>query len=152
MDNKYTMTFDIEDQEYVLLEPGEYEFTVDSIDYGDYDGGPKIPKCGKVIVNMHIDTENGRAFLKNNFYICKEASGMIASFMKSIGLIKEGQRTFTIPNWDSLPGKKGLVKTSQRMYNGNYYNNVDYFVAPKKSAAEKPKASKKKASWDDTEW
>jgi len=135
-DSKYTMTFDIEEQEYVLLAPGEYEFTVDSVDFGDFNGSDKIPACGKVTVNIHVDTDKGRAFLNNNFYVCKEAAGMIAAFFKCIGMIKEGQKTFT-PDWDHIKGKKGIVKTSQREYKGNMYNQVDRFVAPRKDTKKK---------------
>lgn len=135
-DNKYTMTFDIEEQEYVLLAPGEYEFTVDSVDFGDFNGSDKIPACGKVTVNIHVDTDKGKAFLNNNFYVCKEAAGMIAAFFKCIGMIKEGQKTFS-PDWDHIKGKKGIVKTSQREYKGNMYNQVDRFVAPRKDTKKK---------------
>ena len=135
-DSKYTMTFDIEEQEYVLLAPGEYEFTVDSVDFGDFNGSDKIPACGKVTVNIHVDTDKGKAFLNNNFYVCKEAAGMIAAFFKCIGLIKEGQKTFS-PDWDHIKGKKGIVKTSQREYKGNMYNQVDRFVAPRKDTKKK---------------
>ncbi len=135
-DSKYTMTFDIEEQEYVLLAPGEYEFTVDSVDFGDFNGSDKIPACGKVTVNIHVDTDKGKAFLNNNFYVCKEAAGMIAAFFKCIGMIKEGQKTFS-PDWDHIKGKKGIVKTSQREYKGNMYNQVDRFVAPRKDTKKK---------------
>jgi len=144
--SKYAMEFEVEDQEYVLLKPGEYDFVVDSVDYGDYNGSAKIPACGMVTVNLHVDTDKGRAFLRNNFYVCKECAGLIAAFFKCIGDLKEGQKTF-VPDWDKLPGKTGLVKTSQREYNGNLYNNVDRFLAPKKAPA---KAQKK--AWSDTEW
>ena len=135
-DSKYTMTFDIEEQEYVLLAPGEYEFTVDSVDFGDFNGSDKIPACGKVTVNIHVDTDKGKAFLNNNFYVCKEAAGMIAAFFKCIGMIKEGQKTFS-PDWDHIKGKKGIVKTSQREYKGNMYNQVDRFIAPRKDSKKK---------------
>ena len=135
-DSKYTMTFDIEEQEYVLLAPGEYEFTVDSVDFGDFNGSDKIPACGKVTVNIHVDTDKGKAFLNNNFYVCKEAAGMIAAFFKCIGMIKEGQKTFS-PDWDHIKGKKGIVKTSQREYKGNMYNQVDRFIAPRKETKKK---------------
>lgn len=135
-DSKYTMTFDIEEQEYVLLAPGEYEFTVDSVDFGDFNGSDKIPACGKVTVNIHVDTDKGKAFLNNNFYVCKEAAGMIAAFFKCIGMIKEGQKTFS-PDWDHIKGKKGIVKTSQREYKGNMYNQVDRFIAPRKDTKKK---------------
>ena len=135
-DSKYTMTFDIEEQEYVLLAPGEYEFTVDSVDFGDYNGSDKIPACGKVTVNIHVDTDKGKAFLNNNFYVCKEAAGLIAAFFKCIGMIKEGQKTFS-PDWDHIKGKKGIVKTSQREYKGNMYNQVDRFIAPRKDSKKK---------------
>lgn len=144
--NKYAIEFEVEEQEYVLLEPGEYQFTIDSVDYGDYNGSSKIPPCGMVIVNLHVDTDKGRAFLMNRFYVCKECSGLIAAFFKSVGDLKDGQRTF-VPDWDKLPGKTGLVKTTQREYNGNLYNNVERFLAPKKKAAP----AKKKA-WSDAEW
>ena len=146
--SKYNMEFDVEEQEYVLLEPGEYEFTVDSVEYGDYNGSSKIPPCGKVTVSIHVDTELGKAYLSNNFYICRECAGLIAAFFKSIGILKEGQKKFT-PDWESIKGRTGLVKTSQREYNGNMYNNVDRFLAPKK-AVQKP--VKKANNWGDTEW
>mgnify|MGYP003301278735 CR=1 FL=1 len=136
------MTFDNEETEYVLLAPGEYQFTVDSVDFGDYNGSANTPACPMVTVNIHVDTEQGRAFLKNNFYMCRERSGLIAAFWKSIGLLKDGQKTFTT-DWDSITGKTGLVKTSQREYNGNMYNQVDRFIAPRK---------KPKKDWSKTEW
>lgn len=143
--SKYTMTFDVEEQEYILLAPGEYEFTIDSVNYGDYNGSTKIPACGMVTVNMHVDTEKGRSLLSNRFYVCKECSGLIAAFFKSVGDLKDGQRTFT-PDWDALAGKKGIVKTSQREYNGNIYNQIDRFLPPKKQVA------KKATKWSQTEW
>lgn len=145
--SKYTMTFDVEEQEYILLEPGEYQFTVDDVEYDDHNGSAKIPPCGKVIVSMSVDTERGKAYMKNNFYVCKEGAGLMAAFLKSIGVLKEGQKTFT-PDWDSYIGKTGIVKTSQHEYNGNTYNNVERFVPEKKKAA--PASNKKK--WGDTEW
>jgi hypothetical protein len=135
-DSKYTMTFDIEEQEYVLLTPGEYEFTVDSVDFGDFNGSDKLPACGKVTVNIHVDTDKGKAYLNNTFYVCKEAAGLIAAFFKCIGMIKEGQKTFS-PDWDHIKGKKGIVKTSQREYKGNMYNQVDRFIAPRKDSKKK---------------
>lgn len=144
--SKYVMEFEVEDQEYVLLAPGEYEFTVDSVEYGDYNGSSKIPPCGKVTVNIHVDTDKGRAFLNNNFYVCKECSGLIAAFFKSIGELKDGQKTF-IPDWDDLPGKSGLVEVVNREYNDNQYNNVKRFLAPRKK-----QQSAKKKTWSDTEW
>ena len=140
--SKYSMTFEVEDNEYVLLAPGEYAFMVDSVDFGDYNGSTKIPACGMVTVNIHVDTEQGRAFLRNNFYVCKQCAGLIAAFFKSIGELKDGQKTFT-PDWDNLKGKTGLVKTSQREYNGEMYNQVDRFIAPRK---------KPKKDWSKTEW
>ena len=148
--SKYAMEFEVVEQEYVLLQPGEYEFTVDSVKFGDFNGSAKVPPCGMVTVTMHVQTETGNAFLNNNFYVCKECAGLIAAFFKSIGDLKEGQKTFT-PDWDHLEGKTGLVKVSNREYNGDKYNNVDRFIAPKKKAAKEPER-KKKNNWGDTEW
>jgi hypothetical protein len=147
MANKYAMTLEVEEQEYVLLEPGEYQFKVDDIEFGEHNGSAKIPPCGKVVVSLSVDTEQGKAFMKNNFYVCQEGAGLIAAFLKSIGVLKDGQKTFT-PDWESYVGKTGIVKTSQREYNGNKYNNVDRFVAPKKTAAP----ASKKRKWDDAGW
>lgn len=143
--SKYNMTFEVEEQEYILLNPGEYEFTIDSVDFGDYNGSEKIPACGMVTVNIHVDTEQGRAFMSNRFYICQQCAGLIAAFYKSIGMLKEGQKTFT-PDWDHIKGKTGIVKTKQREYQGNMYNSVDRFLAPKKTV------QKKATKWSETEW
>ena len=143
--NKYVMEFEVEEQEYVLLQPGVYQFTVDSVEYGDYNGSAKIPACGKVTVNLHVDTNSGKAFLNNNFYVCKECSGLIAAFFKSIGDLKDGQKTFS-PDWDGTVSKTGIVEVVNREYNGNQYNNVKRFLPPQK------KQQAKKKSWSDTEW
>lgn len=140
--SKYDMTFEIEEQEYVLLNPGEYDFTIDYVKYGDYNGSAKIPACGSVTVYLHVDTPEGVAYLNKPFYVCKECAGLIASLFKCVGDIKDGQKTFK-PDWDGLEGKTGRVKTTQREYNGNMYNSVDRFLAPKK----KPKKSMKDLEW-----
>ena len=148
--NKYNQTFDIEDQEqeYVLLQPGEYQFEVTDIEYGDYIGSAKIPPCGKVTVKMTVKTDKGTAFLRNNFFVCRECAGLNAAFFKSVGLLKEGQKKLTT-DWDATVGEKGWCKTSiYTSDNGNQYNNVDRFIV--KKVAEKPK--KKTQNYTDTEW
>ena len=126
--SKYYLTFYVEEKEYTLLEPGEYPFKVVDVLFGDYNGSAKIPACPMVTLELEVDGgEQGKAIVKNNFYLCQECSGLIAAFAKSIGVMEDGEKTVCV-DWDEVGGFKGTVNINHREYNGNKYNNVKSFV------------------------
>jgi len=142
----YNSTIAIEENEYVLLQPGTYQFTVDRVEYGRYEPNPqrpgKLPECPKVTVFIHVDTPEGRAFLQNNFFIHASTQGMITAYFRSLGMIPEGAKSYTM-DWNGSIGKTGFVKTSVRLYNGIEYNQVDRFVklSPSAQTQQTPPAS-----------
>ena len=142
----YNATIQIEENnDYVVLTPGTYEFTVDRIEFGRHVPNPqnpgKLPECPKVTVFIHVDTPEGRAFLSNNFYLHTSTQGLITSYFRSLGMIPDGVKQYTM-DWNGSIGKTGWVKTTTRLYNGVEYNNVDRFVKkagqPAQTAAPAP--------------
>lgn len=133
--SKYNLSFDVEEKEYVLLEPGEYPYKIVDVLFGDYNGSAKIPACPMVTVELEVDGgEQGKVTLKNNFYLCKECAGLLAAFAKSIGVMEDGEKTVQI-DWDEIGGFKGICNINHREYNGSKYNNLKSFV--KKVKAKK---------------
>ena len=137
----YNSAISVEDDEYVLLQPGTYQFQVDRVEFGRYEPNPqkpsKLPACPKVTVYLHVDTDSGRAFMQNNFFLHSSTQGLIAAYFKSLGMIPEGAKSFTM-DWNGSIGKKGWVRTSIRVYNGIEYNQGDRFVKAPQNAAEQP--------------
>ena len=56
---------------FVLLEPGEYEFWVDSFERARYSGSSKLPPCNQAVVMIKIMSEDGQeCTIKHNLFFC----------------------------------------------------------------------------------
>lgn len=133
--SKYSVSFEVEDKGYTLLEPGEYPFKVVDVTFDNYNGSAKIPACPSAKVELEVDGgKQGKVTLFNNFYLCQECAGLLAAFAKSIGTMKDGDTTVNL-DFEQIDGMNGIVKVDHREYNGNKYNNVKSFV--KKVQAKK---------------
>ncbi len=122
---------EIPTSDYVVLKPGEYEFTIDSFERSQYNGGEKMGPCPMVLVNLHVKTPEGNAFVNNHrLYLSRKTLGLLAAFFECIGMKKKGE-DIDLRWFDSIVGKKGTAKFSNREYNGNVYNQVDRFLVPK---------------------
>ena len=116
---------------YVLLDEGDYDFTVTGFERGRHNGSAKIPACNKAIVTLSIDTPNGVAEIKENFILYKTLEWKISAFFRSLGLKKHGERLTM--DWDHVLGAAGRAHIIQRDYVGNdgtnrKANNVGYFM------------------------
>ena len=69
---------------YVILEEGDYTFTVKEFKKGSYAGGSKVPACGKAELTLEIKTDNGTALLFENLLLCKSLEWKIAAFFRCI--------------------------------------------------------------------
>lgn len=117
--------------EYIVLNPGNYKFTVNGFKRGHYDGNESSGKkgCKTMEVTISIENEKGMATVRNTFYIKKTALGFIRDFFMCIGLMKKGE-DFT-PDWDKAVGCNGMAKISNVTgKNGKLYNNVDRWIKP----------------------
>lgn len=129
---------DGEQRDFIVLEPGEYEFEVYNFERAFYtakaDG--KLPDCNEADITLKISTDEGDAFVKDKFYLVKACEWKISSFFVSIGLKKHGEPLRM--DWNGSIGLTGRCKVTKDKGTKNdevYFNNVKSYVAPKAKAA-----------------
>lgn len=134
----FNATIEVSDNEYVVLEPGNYWFTVDRVDYGTYQSNPSRQKpstipdgCRTVEVFMSIETPAGVASVRDRFFMHQSVAWRIGAVHKCLGLIPEDEKNLQMA-WDAMPGKSGVCKIKNQVQNGNTYNNVDRYIYPSK--------------------
>ncbi|MBQ1789740.1 MAG: hypothetical protein II008_06160 [Oscillospiraceae bacterium] len=116
---------------FILLEEGDYEFTVSGLERARHLGSAKIPACNKAILTLSITTPNGVAQVKTSLLLYKTVEWKLSSFFRSIGQKKHGERL--VPKWDQVLGSVGHAHIIQRTFTGNdgllkKTNDVDYFI------------------------
>lgn len=134
----YNATISVPDNEYVVLTPGNYFFTVNHVDYGIYQANPTRQKpstipdgCRTVEVFLDIETPQGTAQVRDRFFMHQSVAWRIGAIHKCLGLLPESEQNLTM-NWDAMAGRKGVVKIKNTTQNGNTYNNVERYVYPSK--------------------
>ena len=130
---------DFNENDFILLPEGDYDFTVESFERGRYEGGNWIPPCNKAILKLSIEGPEGPASIILNLYLCTKDSCRreIYRFFESIGQVKDGEDQR--PNWTpgNLVGQTGRAHVIQRPDKkdpSKVYNNIKNFYPkqPKK--------------------
>ena len=130
---------DFNENDFILLPEGDYDFTVESFERGRYEGGNWIPPCNKAILKLSIEGREGPASIILNLYLCTKDSCRreIYRFFESIGQVKDGEDLR--PNWTpgNLVGQTGRAHVIQRPDKkdpSKVYNNIKNFYPkqPKK--------------------
>ena len=116
---------------YILLEEGDYNFTVSAFERGHYAGGAKLSACPKAALKLEIQTDSGTATALTDLLLHHSLEWKLAAFFRCIGQKKQGERLQ--PKWNSVLGAKGRAHFKPRVYTGNdgiekKTNNVDYFI------------------------
>lgn len=115
------------DSEFVLITPGEYDFTVESFSLGYYNGGDKVPACKRVDVNLIISAPEGDVKVQKGFFLYSKFEWVLSSFFMSLGMKRKGEPLKM--NWNATVGVKGRCKIGRRSSNnGNEYNEVKEFI------------------------
>ena len=134
--------FEIDDSApCVVLEPGEYDFTVTDIDVFQYEGGKKIPACDALAVKMRCtnDEMGVTGYLTENMYLVKSQAWKITQLLKSVGLIdKDAAKGTKVPLMQMVgecPGKSGRCTVTKHEYfkrdgSKGEANNVGAFLEP----------------------
>ena len=117
-------------QEYVVLEEGDYNFTVTGFERGRFPGSAKIPPCNKAALTLAVDTPDGTATVKFDLILYRTLEWRISSFFRCIGQKKHGERL--VMDWSKGTGSKGRARFKPRTYmdkNGDerQANDVDRF-------------------------
>lgn len=124
---------------FVLLEPGEYDYTVTKFERARHPGSAKLPPCNKAVITLKI----GEEVIKTNLFLHSKCEGLLCQFFRSIGARKSGQ-TITM-DWSKVVGARGRCKIKIRDWEGRdgeirYSNEVDRFLDP--PTADPPTADK----------
>lgn len=117
----------------VVLEPGEYAFTVQSFERARYPGGEKMPPCPQAIVHLSIDTPEGAVPINVNLFLHTRFEWKLCQLFTALGLRQHGEKLKM--NWQAVTGRSGRCKITKRAYkdrNGvdREVNDVDEFLDP----------------------
>ena len=98
---------DGEDREFLVLEPGTYDFEVTGFERAYYTAkeGGKLPNCNEADITLKISTDKGDAFVRDRFFLVKSTEWRISSFFVSIGMKKHGEKLKM--DWQGAVGKTG---------------------------------------------
>lgn len=133
-------TIELDGQEYVLLEDGDYDFTVTGFDRGRFPGGAKIPPCNKAALTLQVKTDRGTANVHLDLLLYRTMEWKLSAFFRCIGLKKQGERVNM--DWNSLIGATGRGHFKTRTYtdrdgNEKSVNEIDRFYDKNNNTAVK---------------
>lgn len=115
-------------QEFTILAPGEYAFTVNRFERSRFNGSDKMPACNLAVVYLDVvDPATGQtASVRNQFLLHSRTEWTISQFYVAIGLKKKGENT--VQRWNEVTGKTGRCIIGVRKYNDKEYNEVKEFI------------------------
>ena len=117
-------------QEFVILEEGDYNFTVTDFERGRFPGGAKIPPCNKAALTLQVKTPDGVAICRTDLLLYKTMEWKLSAFFRCIGQKKHGERL--VMDWNSVKGSRGRAHFQPRAYtdrdgNERQANDLDRF-------------------------
>lgn len=107
-------TIEKDANEYILLQEGDYDFTVESFERARHMGSEKLPPCNKAVLKLRVDSEQGTAYINHNLFLHTITEGMLSAFFASIGQKKKGEPLRM--DWGRVPGSTGRVKVGIHTY------------------------------------
>lgn len=122
-----------QENEFELLPEGTYNFTVESMERGRYDGSEKMSACPMANLTISITDpvsgKTGKVF--DSLYLNAKAEWRLSQFFTAIGQKKKGEPLAM--NWNAVPGSTGRLELSINKYtdkNGNQKENnrVDKYL------------------------
>ena len=113
-----------QESEFVLLEPGTYDFEVTGLEKAYFNGSEKMQPCPQARLELTID----KAKVFTNLFLNTKSEWKLSEFFISIGLKKKGEPLKM--QWNKVLGLKGKCEVSNREYNGKTYNEVSKFLEP----------------------
>lgn len=109
MDNFQTYDWDSEilneGQDFILLDEGDYDFTVSKFIRGNFNGSEKLPPCKKAVVTFTIWGRDDKIEITENFLLCNKMEWKLSQLFLSIGQKKHGEPLRM--NWNAVTGARG---------------------------------------------
>lgn len=100
--------------EYIYLEEGDYDFTVESFSRGTFKGSAKIPQCPKLELKLKVNAPEGVATVNYDIIMWSTMEWKYSEFLRAIGMKKHGEKARI--NWNALPGSKGRARFYTRTW------------------------------------
>lgn len=118
--------------EFPILEPGDYDFTVEAFTRKRFNGSDKMCACNQVVLKLRIDCPEG-VVVEDNLFLNRKTEWKVSQFFLAIGQKRPGVPLR--PNWDALPGSRGRCKLYIDKWKGRdgrdfETNKVDKYYAP----------------------
>lgn len=117
-ENGYELGWDSEitneGKDFVIAEPGDYEFTVTGFERKRHNGSAKMPACNYAELSIKLNTSNGECIVKDKLFLHSKSEWKISEFFLGIGQKKKGE-SFR-PNWNAIVGATGRCKVTKRSY------------------------------------
>ena len=121
-----------EKKDFVILEPGTYEFEVHAFERGQYtpSKGAKTPPCNQAILTLKISTDQGDCYVKDWIMLASTFEWKASAFFRSIGLKKHGEKLRM--KWNESVGCKGRAKIIKKPgdKDGVWFNEVKSYIDP----------------------
>lgn len=100
---------------YVVLEEGDYNFTVTAIERGRYPGSAKIDPCKMLTATLTVETAAGTANIKYDMPWFSTMMWKAANLFCSVGLATRSEESFR-PRINELVGSQGRAHFKPRTY------------------------------------
>lgn len=121
-------------QDFVLLPPGEYSYTVVGFERKQFDGNDKAPACPMAKLTLECAAEDGTtARVTDTLFLSSRNEWRLCEFFTSIGQRQHGDKLQ--PRWNEVLGAKGTLKLNYDEKNKNddgspKYNRVEKYMEP----------------------
>lgn len=99
---------------FILLDEGDYDFTVTKFSREQWPGSAKIPPCPLAVVTLSVATPEGTANIRYQMQLYRTLEWKLAAFFRAIGQKKHGERM--VMNWNAVEGAHGRCHVTQRTY------------------------------------
>lgn len=104
----------VDGEQYVVLEEGDYDFTVTGFERGRFPGSAKIPACNKAVLTLTVYAQEGTANVKYDLILWSSLEWKISAFFRAIGQKKSGEAF--VPKWNQVVGSRGRAHFKPRKY------------------------------------
>ena len=143
--NGYELDWDSEIEnegsEFIVAEPGDYNFVVTAFERARHGGSEKLPPCNKAVLTIRLEVPgaSGECIVKHNLFLHSKSEWKLCEFFTSIGQRQSGQRVAM--NWNAVIGSRGRCKVSKRSFESNkdkkllWTNDIDKFYPPQAPAS-----------------
>lgn len=123
------------DNDFVLLDAGNYQFVVEKFERARHPGSLKLPACHKAVLHVKVYDENNSTTIVHNLFLHSKTEGMLCQFFKSIGARKHGEKL--VMDWTKVIGARGYCKIKIDEFESNkepgkilQSNKIDKFLDP----------------------